>query len=227
MKISGIYKIQSLKKSKRCYIGSAMNIDKRWKEHLYSLRKNKHHSKKLQNHYNKYDESDLLFSVIIGCEKDELVMKEQFFIDVYNPYFNICQKARSCIGVKLSEETKLKISIANTGKKRSSEVKLKMSLARKGHKLGPKTEEHIRKIIETKKKNDCLKHSDEWKRKHSEKMKGSGNPMFGKHQSEESKKKNRESNLGIHDGEKNHFYGKHHSDETKKKMKDARVLINN
>ena len=61
---SGIYKIESKIKPERIYIGSSVNIIARWKNHLYELRKNKHRNNKLQNHYNKYGESDLLFSIM-------------------------------------------------------------------------------------------------------------------------------------------------------------------
>ena len=57
-KISGIYKIQSLYHPERCYIGSAVNITRRWMEHLTALKADKHYSKKLQNHYNKYGKNE-------------------------------------------------------------------------------------------------------------------------------------------------------------------------
>ena len=82
-KVSGIYKIQSLSHPERCYIGSAVNIDKRKKEHLNNLRKNKHANKKLQSHFNKYGETDLSFSLLLGCGKEDLIKNEQYFIDSY------------------------------------------------------------------------------------------------------------------------------------------------
>lgn len=47
---------------------------------------------------------------------------------------------------------------------------------------------------------------------------GEGNPMYGKKQSEESIRKNRESNTGKQAGEKNAMYGRHHSEEAKLKI---------
>ena len=43
----------------------------------------------------------------------------------------------------------------------------------------------------------------------------------GKKMSEESKKKNREAHKGKRIGEANPFYGKHHSEETRKKLSDS------
>ncbi|MCD6329196.1 MAG: GIY-YIG nuclease family protein [Candidatus Cloacimonetes bacterium] len=112
MKISGIYQIQSKMKSYKIYIGSAVDISKRWRDHLNLLRKDIHPNSKLQRHYNKYHESDLQFSVLLGCERKELISKEQFFIDSYNPWFNNRRLANSNLGLKMSEETKRKMSIA-------------------------------------------------------------------------------------------------------------------
>lgn len=107
--ISGIYKIQSICKPERYYIGSSVNINKRWGEHLRELKKNKHHSGKLQNHFNKYRQSDLRFFILSGCDPMDLIQQEQFYIDSYKPYFNIYSTAGSPLGYKHSEEAKLKI----------------------------------------------------------------------------------------------------------------------
>src|ERR1035437_713631 len=119
MNISGVYQIQSKVKPERIYIGSAVNIDNRWKNHLKALRKNTHHSKKLQSHFNKYNESDLQFSVLLGCEKEDLIKVEQYFLDSHNPYFNICKIAGNTLGTrrKLSKETCRRMSFARMGDK--------------------------------------------------------------------------------------------------------------
>jgi group I intron endonuclease len=149
MKYSGLYQIQSKIKPERIYIGSAVSIGNRWCCHLHGLRRNKHSNNKLQNHYNKYGESDLQFSVLLSCDKKDLIKTEQFFIDSLNPWFNICQKANSHLGIKMSEEAKRKMSLA---------------------KIGIKLSDEHRKKISAKGKN--RKHSDETKRKLSELHKG-------------------------------------------------------
>jgi len=121
-KQSGIYKIESKHKKERFYIGSASRIDTRWNLHLHDLRCNKHGNQKLQNHYNKYGESDLLFSILLICDKEDLIKIEQYFIDFYNPWFNICKIAGSSLGIKRSETTKEKVRQANLGKKQSRET---------------------------------------------------------------------------------------------------------
>lgn len=119
MKITGIYKIQSKCKPQRVYIGSAVDINSRWNQHYCDLRKNKH-NKILQNHYNKYGEFDLQFSIIEQFKfisKDHLLFREQFYINLCNPYFNVCKIAGSCLGYKHSKETRKKESIARKGNK--------------------------------------------------------------------------------------------------------------
>jgi hypothetical protein len=133
MKVSGIYKIQSIIKPGKIYIGSASNIRKRRWEHLCNLRNNKHANKKLQYHYNKYGESDFQFSVLLGCEKEDMIKHEQFFIDSLKPVLNICQIAGNTLGVKRSDEYKKALSERMKGTKRhlgykhSEESRKKMS----------------------------------------------------------------------------------------------------
>lgn len=50
---------------------------------------------------------------------------------------------------------------------------------------------------------------------------GEGNPMYGKKQTEESNRKNSESNLGKQVGENNAMYGRHHTEEAKNKVSQA------
>jgi group I intron endonuclease len=136
MRISGIYKIQSVIKPERIYIGSAIYIKSRWAMHLYQLRNNKHGSQKLQRHYNKYGESDLQFSILSGCEKERLIEQEQYFIDAYKPYFNNrIIAASNNLGLRNrwhhSEETKRKFSNILKGNKRTLGFKHSIETRRK------------------------------------------------------------------------------------------------
>lgn len=147
MKKIGIYKIQSKIKPERCYIGSATDITKRKSTHFIRLRRGIHNSIILQNHFNKYGESDLEFSILLLCERNDLLKAEQFFIDSINPYFNICKIAGSPLGLKKSEEHKRKLREINLGKKHSQETIEKMKEAHKGHQntLGKKWSEETKK----------------------------------------------------------------------------------
>lgn len=168
MIISGIYKIQSKINPKRVYIGSSFNIHKRWQVHLNNLKHNNHHSIKLQRHFNKYGKNDLVFSIIIGCDKEDLITTEQFYLDGYRPYFNNCLIANSRLGIKASKETKNKLSQAHKGMSglhHSEETKKKMSEAWKKRK--PVSEETKLKMSKAQ-KGHYFKHSEETKQKLSE-----------------------------------------------------------
>lgn len=133
-KIAGVYIIRSSIKPNRVYIGSSDDIIRRWRMHLSELKRRKHHSIILQNHVNKYGISDITFNVIIECDVNELIKKEQLYIDSYNPYFNIRKVADSNRGIKRSEQTKGKIREKNIGKVLSIETKEKMSNSKIGNK---------------------------------------------------------------------------------------------
>jgi hypothetical protein len=66
-------------------------------------------------------------------------------------------------------------------------------------------------------KNNPAK-TDEFKKKHSERMSGENHPFYGKHHTEEMKKIISESLMG----EKHPLYGKHHKEESRKKMSEKR-----
>lgn len=92
---SGIYKIVCSTTGK-FYIGSAINLKRRFEEHKTLLRHNKHHNRRLQNSWNKYGEHNFKFDVIELVEEDYLLDIEQQWIDNTNVCkigFNLAQKA--------------------------------------------------------------------------------------------------------------------------------------
>lgn len=175
---TSIYKIQSKINPNRLYIGSSVNYKKRWNHHISDLRKGVHHSAKLQRHFNKYGEDDLQFVVIMGCDKDDILDKEQFFLDSMKPYFNSCPIAGTCKNMPRSSETIEKQRKSMTGKKWTEEQRQRFSMKLKGNKHIP---EEVRLKISEKlkgrKANPC---SERTKKKLSEERMGAGNPMFGK-----------------------------------------------
>ena len=107
-RVSGIYQIKCLSNNK-IYIGSSINIYQRWKNHKWNLNKNTHHSKHLQNCWNKYGESNFEFKILLICDQHNNLFYEQRFIDAYdtsnpNVGLNIKSIAGSPIGKLTSEE---------------------------------------------------------------------------------------------------------------------------
>jgi hypothetical protein len=183
MKLCGIYKIQSISHPERCYIGSAVDLNHRRDTHLSDLRKNKHGNKKLQHHFNKYGESDFQFFMMLGCEKEYLIANEQFFIDSYNPFFNIAKIAGSQLGFKHSEESNRKNSESHKGRRPTEETRKKLGDSHRGIK---KSKESIQKIADANRRRHI---TDETRKKLSDSHKG-------KRPSEETRQKQSESRKG-------------------------------
>jgi group I intron endonuclease len=145
-KILCIYRIRSDKTGK-LYIGSAMNFHQRIQRHFKLLEENKHHSIKLQNHYNKYGRDDLISEIVeIVSDPTDLIPREQYYIDLCNSAiagFNIASTAGNCLGVPRSIETRRKISAAQIGKSLTDEHKRNITDALQGHPVS----DEIRKKI--------------------------------------------------------------------------------
>ena len=209
MKGSGIYKIYSISKPDRVYVGSSVNIKSRMADHYIALRGGAHHNAKLQNHCSKYGIDDLVFVIIEPCFPEFLIVREQYYIDTLNPYFNIRKIADSNRGVIRSAETRAKISKA---------IKDLNLIGDKNPWYGKKHTKETRAIIKEKRKYQVISKESI--------QKGLKTKLGYKH-SDETKQK-----IGIaQKGEKNHRYGKEgnrkgakHSHETKTKMREAWML---
>ena len=168
-----------------------------------------------------------------GCNEDgtfELGKYVQFMTRVEHAhYHNAGGKSPRC-GKSHTEETKRKISAANTGKHASEDARRKMSESRKGKTF---SDEHKKKLSialsgennpmfgktvsdETREKLSAAHKgrtfSDEHKKKISIALKG-------KIVSDETREKLRQSRPDVN-GENNPMFGKHHSIETKEKIKE-------
>ena len=87
-----VYKIQSKIDNTKFYIGSTQcSIKERMAFHLYQLKKNRHHSKAMQEHYNKYGFDDLEFEVLNDIKNThpyKLHEMESSLINSLNPNWN-------------------------------------------------------------------------------------------------------------------------------------------
>lgn len=169
--MTGIYQIFNTVNNKR-YIGSALNIEKRWRLHKFHLKIGKHHSNILQKAWNKYGDEKFKFIVLVTCPKEELIIKEQSFMNLLKPEYNICKVAYSWAGNKHSDESKLKMSLATKGKPKSEEHKAKISKLLTGNKinLGKHHSEETKEKL--RQKFTGTKHSEESKALMSQKLKG-------------------------------------------------------
>jgi group I intron endonuclease len=143
---SGIYRLLNVSTGK-FYIGSGLDIVRRWRGHKSNLNSNCHCNYRLQNAWNKYGQDSFRFYVLEYCAKEMLLTREQYWFDVTGCSnrdigYNIAKLAGSTSGHKLSDETKLKMSIA--AKNRTDEQKLKLAESRKGKKRTDETKAKMR-----------------------------------------------------------------------------------
>jgi len=147
---SGIYKIAN-KITEDFYIGSAINLSQRFRAHKSHLKYHIHHNYYLQKIFNNYGSDSLIFEVIEYVQdKNNLIPREQYYIDALNPTYNILKIAGNPLGIKRSELTKFKLSEAHKGKKHSEETKITMSERHSKYwKDKKRSEETKRKISES------------------------------------------------------------------------------
>ena len=115
--MQGIYKIENLINHK-VYVGQATDITARWYHHIKALNDNIHHNPHLQSAWNKYGQHSFSFSVIEECDYDNLIEREQFWIDHFGGMEspNTYNLRDANIGGHLSQETREKLSLAGMGK---------------------------------------------------------------------------------------------------------------
>jgi len=115
---SGVYRIVC-SADNRTYVGSAVDLEKRKREHFSALAANRHHNRYLQRAYNKYGNNCFIFEVILNCGKGELLSKEEEQIykhDSFNSGFNLVEFPTSTmLGYKHTPETRQKIGEARKG----------------------------------------------------------------------------------------------------------------
>jgi group I intron endonuclease len=110
----GVYAITNVM-TKKHYIGSASNIEARWIVHRTVLKQNRHHSRKLQNSWNKHGANAFAWRILKHCSKRCLMQEEQHFIDSFKAFsngYNASPSAISAAGQKRSLKTKRKLSQA-------------------------------------------------------------------------------------------------------------------
>lgn len=107
--MKGIYLITNIVNNKK-YVGQSINIQQRWKQHIYYLNNNKHSNRHLQGAWNKYGESNFTFSILESCDQQDaafLNAREKFWIqefDSYNNGYNLDLGGQGSSGYKHTEE---------------------------------------------------------------------------------------------------------------------------
>jgi group I intron endonuclease len=94
---TGIYKILCTANNK-FYIGSSIDIYKRFVDHKYKLKRRLHSNTHLQRAWDKYGNEKFTLSILEECSREMLIEREQYWIDRLTPHidsigFNLIQYA--------------------------------------------------------------------------------------------------------------------------------------
>ena len=191
----GIYRITVKRDGKpdKYYIGQSANLHDRKIRHFWELRRGIHRNPVLQQAFNLYGESALIFDVLEECELDKVTLaeREKFYIDAHcGRLYNVnIEQATTSLGTKRTAETRRKMSLAqkavgmtdgrkevlaamisaNIGRKLTQESIAKRTAKQKGVK---RSEETKRRLSESAKLRPPM--SDETRRKISETKKARG-----------------------------------------------------
>lgn len=117
---SGVYVIRNVVNGK-VYVGSSIDVQKRYREHFGALRRGDHRCEGLQRAWQKYSSDVFIFEVAEFCDVEDLIVREQLWIDNLKAAdsrfgYNSRAVAESNYGTHRSEETKRKIGDAHRGK---------------------------------------------------------------------------------------------------------------
>jgi group I intron endonuclease len=106
----GVYFIKA--PSGKMYIGSAVRIGQRLHAHKIALADKTHRSERLAGAWAKYRGVGFEFGVLEECGREVLREREQYWVDLLKPAYNVRIDVRSNVGLKASKASRAKMSAA-------------------------------------------------------------------------------------------------------------------
>nr|QDG01257.1 GIY-YIG endonuclease [Scytalidium sp.] len=140
------------------YVGSSVNLGKRFSDY-YNLNHLMKNNMPIYKALLKYGHFNFSLEILEYCHIDSVIDREQYFIDLLKPRYNVLKIAGSPLGYKHTPVALEKLKLLGIGRKLSEEAKAKLRAAN----IGRSVSKEIRlKISETKLKAN-FKHSKEAK----------------------------------------------------------------
>lgn len=195
----GVYKIVN-KRNGKYYVGSSVEIEKRFWRHKKELINGKHHCDYLQRAWNKYGEENFSFEIVHECATEEEARElEQHYLDTeYSVLYNTSKLSS---GGDLISYHPLRDEIVAKMTKSVKERYASMTDEERKEKYGTYGMQGKRHTLASRKKM-------------SESSKGNQNAKGAKRSLEQRAKLSKIASERV--GERNPFYGRHHSEESKK-----------
>lgn len=103
----GIYR-WTHKEYEKSYVGSAINLSRRFRSYYsiyYILNETKKNNSKIYKALIKYGYSSFRLDILEYCDPSILIKREQYYLDILKPEYNILKKAGSLTGFKHNEAT--------------------------------------------------------------------------------------------------------------------------
>lgn len=169
---SYVYCILNTQTNRR-YVGSTINYSHRKADHIHRLRKGIHYSRAMQNDFDEFgEESFVTFKLeeVLTFDNEKLFEREQYWMDKYQPVYNINPKAGNTFTDYARERSK-EWHIQKGHRVQSQEEK-----DRRSKSLRKFYDEHPNHIIMTDARKEHLSRINT----------GSGNPNYGKTRSKET-----------------------------------------
>jgi group I intron endonuclease len=159
----GVYKWTNLVTGES-YVGSSISLTKRFRDYYKESKRLVIYNAILKHGYNNFS-----LDILEYCCPNKVIEREQYYIDLLKPEYNILKMAGSCLGYKHTKETKKLLSDKLKGREHSIEFKLNQSKTRRGikHKPYNKSSKNINRVLK-----------DETKLKLSLNVKGVGVKIF-------------------------------------------------
>jgi GIY-YIG catalytic domain/NUMOD3 motif len=119
------------------YVGSSVDLRYRFYDYFSKSYFDKSGNTIIANAISKYGLKAFEFVILEFTEKEEVLSREQFFIDTLKPEYNILKIAGCTLGFKPTVETRAKLSKAALGRIHSLETRAKISESQKNNKNNP------------------------------------------------------------------------------------------
>lgn len=115
---SGIYCWKNLISDRR-YIGSSSDLKRRLQQYFNINYLNQNTSMRICRALLKYGYSNFCLEILEYCDHAELLTREKYYFELFNPEYNICKEPGITLGKTHLKETKIKMSAAHVGEKNS------------------------------------------------------------------------------------------------------------
>jgi group I intron endonuclease len=111
---AGVYAL-ICKVSNKFYVGSSIKLTDRLLDYMQPAYLGQQTNRPILRAIVKYGLINLIFVILETCRVTDVLQREQYWLDLLEPEYNLSPTAGSTLGVTLSEETKAKMSAIKQG----------------------------------------------------------------------------------------------------------------